>query len=103
MNANFERGKCYFLIRYYDRSLKVPEIDTYIFIGQHKVGKDNNYWMFQEPRSYLSVGQMDRDSKEVICLSEEEVLNFLSWEDMLEELRQNKVMQDAGRSFSERE
>ena len=54
------QGERYFLMLYYDRDLKIPNIRTVIFIGKNVYGGTNDSvldeWYFQDPRTYLEFG-----------------------------------------------
>lgn len=53
------QGSCYFLVWYYDDDLRIPDIETYIFIGKNVLPsdkEDDERWYFQNPESYLKKG-----------------------------------------------
>jgi hypothetical protein len=52
-------GNCYFLVGYFDNSLCIPEIETYIFVGKNLFPEDaggKDAWYFQKPGTYLQHG-----------------------------------------------
>ncbi len=62
-------GRCYFLISFLDEEMRIPEIETYIYIGKNLISEsdvsDESGWYFQDPESYLSVGQFDSSRKDI--------------------------------------
>ena len=53
-------GRAYFIAGYCDEDMRVPDIDTYIFIGKNMADGDDNRnqdsWYFQTPSSYFAEG-----------------------------------------------
>lgn len=51
-------GKCYFLLSFYDKALKMPKIRTVIYVGKNvfEEKEEENEWYFQDAGSYLEHG-----------------------------------------------
>lgn len=53
-------GQCYFMVSYLDNSMRIPEIETYIYVGKNLYPEDGNngrnFWYFQNPETYLKTG-----------------------------------------------
>jgi len=55
-----EPGDCYFFISYFDAQMRIPEIETYVYVGKNVLPDDEqsgkDIWYFQHPKTYLSHG-----------------------------------------------
>ncbi|WP_163833367.1 hypothetical protein [Spartinivicinus ruber] len=49
------KGKTYYLIGFYDDALKIPDIETYIYVGKNLLS-DDGAWYFQCPQTFLKQG-----------------------------------------------
>ena len=71
-------GRCYFLISFLDEEMRIPEIETYIYIGKNLISEsdvsDESGWYFQDPESYLKHGPFKSTRKnlgrDVVCVDE---------------------------------
>ena len=100
-------GKCYFHLGYYDKNLAFPFIETYFFLGKNlfpDVGFDA--WFFQEAPHFLgSNTPMSLDACEqngVIHVPSHGLQDFMDWQGLIDELVENKVLQDQGKFLSQR-
>ena len=97
----------YFMLGYYDRALRIPFVQTYIYLGLNILGKtDADYWFFQEAGSFVSAGSAVHRTagvdEDIISVTEDGLSNFVSWSGLIAELSENKAMQESGRSLSEK-
>ena len=82
---DFVVGKFYFQIAYYDEDLSIPDIDTYIYIGNNIHGKGDNGmddYYFQDVWSYIKFGNYKdlpkdlRKKANIHMCSEKHVVEF---------------------------
>lgn len=97
----------YFLLGYYDRELRIPFIQTYIYLGMNIFGKsDENFWFFQEAGSFVSSGsaihRREEGDDDLMSVSSDGLSNFVSWSGLIAELNENLSMLTKGRSLSEK-
>lgn len=104
---NYEPGQCYFMFGYCDRDLRIPDIDTYIFLGRNVFGpKSEDRWYFQEARSFVEHGRItttsDPNYEHVMAITKDALSNFVDWRGLIEELTENKKMQEQGKTLAQR-
>lgn len=99
-------GKCYFRLGYYDRNLSVPFIESYFFLGPDLYPDATGYWFFQSAQEYLdglpSNDEANCEGHGVIGLSDDDLEDIVDWDGLIEELSENKKMQDQGKFLSQR-
>jgi hypothetical protein len=102
-NAKLKPGGIYFLVAYLDRALRVPHISTYAFVGHDAAER---VWYFQDAVSFAKNGLLDLAAAaghpDCLCLGDDGVDDVLDWDRLVDELAENKAMQDQGKSFAER-
>jgi hypothetical protein len=53
-------GERYFLVWYYDEEMRIPDIETHIFVGKNVFSEPDapgqDAWYFQDPDSYVKLG-----------------------------------------------
>ena len=81
---NLHIGKAYFIAGYCDGGMRVPDIETYIFIGKNMAEEDSNRnqdsWYFQTPESYFSDGiitEIKGNIKDKVLLLGSDVLDMV--------------------------
>jgi|GEM_PF-6631584 len=78
-----KEGGCYFLIGYYDEDLKVPSIETYIYLGRNLRGEHaaDERWYFQEAGSFIEGGRpaslKNRKNDDILCSPADHLRDFL--------------------------
>lgn len=97
----------YFMLGYYDRALRIPFIQTYIYIGMNIYGGNAEpSWFFQEAESFVAKGSAAHHSAgvgdDLVAITEESLSNFVSWSGLISELSENRSMQEKGRSLAEK-
>ena len=66
-------GGCYFLIGYFDDDLRLPSIETFIYLGKNLLGDSENdpRWYFQEAESFVRNGRQvprsGRDNDDILA------------------------------------
>lgn len=100
----YEPGQCYFMLGYCDRDLRIPDIETYICLGKNIFGpQSEDCWYFQEARSFVEDGRATSMSDpHVMTITKEALSNFVDWRGLIEELTENKKMQDQGKTLAQR-
>lgn len=102
-----EVGKTYFRLGYYDRNLSVPFLDTYVFVGKNlfKIG-EVDHWFFQTAQLYLEgalASTLDEcEEKGILGVPYESLDDLVDWDGLINELQENKRMQDQGKFLSQR-
>jgi len=80
---NLKEGGCYFLIGYYDEDLRVPSIETYIYLGKNLLGETatDERWYFQEAESFVEGGRPasleNRKNDDILCSPSDHLPDFL--------------------------
>ena len=72
----FVKGRCYFMLSFYDEDLEIPLVETYIFAGKNMIKKSRvseDLWYFKEPDAFIENGaaMTEKDFENCICLDEE--------------------------------
>ena len=74
--------RCYFLLTYHDKELRLPEITTYIYVGKNifdSGGSENDpRWFFQTAESRVSDGLFDpkvHEPAETLLAVEQDMLD----------------------------
>jgi hypothetical protein len=103
----FEPGQCYFLLGYCDRELRIPDIETYIYLGRNVFGpQSEDCWYFQEARSFVEHGLVtttsDANFEHVMTITKEALSNFVDWSTLIAELTENKKLQEQGKSLAQK-
>jgi hypothetical protein len=103
----FEPGQCYFMLGYCDRDLRIPDIETYIFLGRNVFGpQSEDLWYFQEARSFVEHGRVkttsDPNYEHVMGIAKDALSSFVDWRGLIEELTENKKMQEQGKTLAQR-
>jgi len=59
-STEFKEGACYFLLGYYDDSMKLPAIETFIYLGKNLLGEAEHEerWYFQQAESFVRNGRV---------------------------------------------
>lgn len=68
--AQFEIGRCYFMLSFFDGNGRMPLVETYVFIGTNLMEADpkssETTWYFKKPDSYIEsdirLDQADQES-----------------------------------------
>jgi hypothetical protein len=92
------------MVKYLDRDLLVPLIETYFCVGQDP--RDRS-WTFQNAASCLNEGLVEIDDVpgrlDCMTVSDHDVEDaFLGWSELIRELADNKTMQDRGMTLAQR-
>ena len=92
-SESLEFGKTYFFVGYFDYNLRVPNIETLIFVGLNLDGvKKNNQYFFQDPSSFLKKGfykDIENNDEYDVEVWEDDMLESLySLEDLVNELNE---------------
>jgi hypothetical protein len=104
------KGNTYFLLLYYDHDLKIPDIKSIIYVGNHKTDGNNDkskmFFLFQDPKSFVLNGMVDLDTNdqdadnEILHRFDEDMLfSIYTWSGLIDELARNKEAQDNGIKF----
>lgn len=101
-----EVGKNYFLLGYYDRDLSVPFVEAYFFLGKNLFPDDvGDYWFFQNAQPFLDGVTVSTEAEceqaGVIRVPTEGLADFVDWQGLIDELLENKRMQDQGKFLSQ--
>ncbi len=99
-------GSTYFALFYHDKALMIPDIKTFIFIGEN-IDSENDLssdaWYFQDPESYLKYGASLTKPRHAECslhkFDREMLFSVYDWRELIKELSENKTAQDEGRIF----
>ena len=106
MAYQFEIGKCYFHLGYYDKNLSTPFVEPFFFLGKDLFTEGAGFSFFQGASAYLDGEKLnsldDCEQKDVMLVGEDDLDTFVDWNGMLSELTENKKMQDQGLWFSEK-
>lgn len=105
--TSFEPGQCYFLMGYCDRDLRIPDIETYLYLGCNIFGpQSEDCWYFQEARSFVEHGpvrsRLDADWDRVMEVTRDGLSNFLDWWGVISELTENKRLQEQGKTLAQK-
>lgn len=80
--VRFKEGACYFLVGYYDDDLKLPAIDTFIYLGKNLLGEaeSEGRWYFQHAESFVRNGRVvpskDRKNDDILTTLSEHLGDF---------------------------
>jgi hypothetical protein len=93
---------CYFLLTYHDQDLRLPSIETYVFLGKNIFGlsqtRQGDRWFFQSAESVVENGpfrpQRDTPSESITAAGEEMIEDFDDALGLIERLR--KFAQSGG-------
>ena len=104
MEVKPTRSATYFLVAYLDRDMRIPKIETYICVGQDL---SNGDWYFQTAESFAKDGLLTveraADDDQCLCLADQHVADgMLTWDRLVDELQENKTMQDRGMSLAQK-
>lgn len=89
---HFERGKCYFMLSYFDEDLLMPLIETYVYIGMNLLATDapasEPVWYFKKPDQFLRMGyRLETDDlRDCITVDQESVELLLDLPELVERL-----------------
>jgi hypothetical protein len=102
-----EVGTTYFRLGYYDRNLSVPFVETYVFVGINLFKIDEvDHWFFQSAQMYLGgllASTLDEcEEKGILAVPHEMLEDLVDWDGLINELQENKRMQDQGQFLSQR-
>jgi hypothetical protein len=82
-SVHFNEGACYFLLGYYDDDLKLPSIETFIYLGKNLLGElaSDERWYFQQAESFVRNGRVvpskGRDNDDILATPLEHLDQFL--------------------------
>jgi len=83
-SVSFKEGACYFLVGYYDDGMKLPAIETFIYLGKNLLGEAENEerWYFQQAESFVRNGRVlpskARKNDDILTTLSEHLNDFLS-------------------------
>ena len=91
---HFKKGKCYFLLGYYDRKFQFPYIQTFVYLGKNLEGDGREVmvdrWYFQEPQAFFQGGDVElKDYSEdsgIMTVTDEGIEGFVDWKGLAGEL-----------------
>ena len=90
MNNLFIVGEMYFRVKYAERDMKYPLLDSFIFVGKNLSEEDSqDTWYFQFADSIAAHGTILESStgeRRVACLNESELRDMLDDKQLLAEL-----------------
>jgi hypothetical protein len=87
-SAQFKEGACYFLVGYYDDDMKLPAIESYIYLGKNLLGEaeSEERWYFQEAESFVRNGRVlpskGRKNDDILTTLSEHLGDFLDPEQL---------------------
>ena len=87
-------GNTYYLIGYFDNNLKIPDVETYIYVGKNVLPSDKNSngdsWYFQDPSSFLSKGyfyeNQNKEGFDIVRADEETLETIFDVSGLINEL-----------------
>jgi len=77
-------GGCYFLLGYFDEDLRLPSIETYIYLGKNILDETEGdaRWYFQEAESFVRLGrvqpQKGRNNDDILAAPIDHLEGFLN-------------------------
>jgi hypothetical protein len=100
-------GRAYFLLGYFDEALRLPNIQSVVYVGkdlfQEDVASKRPSYYFQTAESYVASGLFDaaksNATETLTILSSDSLMMVYDWEALIEELRDNWASQVAGKPF----
>lgn len=95
-------GNCYFALFYHDKDLKVPDIRTFIYVGESSEAESNDsnskWWSFVDAESYLSSDASNKNK--IQRFDNESLFSIFDLGGLIDELSRNKECQDKGEIFN---
>ena len=89
----------YFYLTYFDEELRVPEIRTLFYIGNHDEhehdSSDDSYWLFQRAASYFDT-KCGSETEGLISLTN--LHSLYDWDGLVRELSENRSSQRLGKA-----
>jgi hypothetical protein len=92
--AQFEIGRCYFMLSFFDSNGQMPLVETYVFIGANLMDADQKTsgttWYFKKPDSFIeSDVRLDNvDHEDCIRVGEDTIELMLDMPQLLQQLRE---------------
>lgn len=101
------QGQSYFMLSYFDRALRLPNIFTCVYVGKNLFDEDasaeKTSYYFQSAESFVRKGLFRASasqSLEGITVVPSDSLHMIyDWDGLARELSENKRMQDRGEAF----
>lgn len=84
----FSIGQCYFHLSFFDKELRLPEIETYVFIGE-VTSSGSRVWYFKNPESFVLRGirQERQDRGETLGVDEDVISSFIGIDELMKQLK----------------
>jgi hypothetical protein len=92
--AQFEMGRCYFMLSFFDNEGRMPLVETYVFIGTNLMDQDRKSsgttWYFKKPDSYIHSGARleEADLESCIRVGEDTIELMLDMSQLLQQLQE---------------
>lgn len=86
----FILGNPYFMVSYYDEKIKLPLLETYVFIGKNILKNEREeLWYFKDPDAFISEGyNLTEEMFETsVCLGVDTIELMLDYEELIEKLK----------------
>ena len=95
---DLKQGACYFLVTYHDEALRLPEIMTYVYLGEGIFGRkgaaDEPRWFFQTAESHATDGAFDPKTHEpgeqLLAVGSDMIEEFRDLAGLIETLRERQ-------------
>ena len=90
----FQIGRCYFMLSFFDSNGRMPLVETYVFIGANLMDADQKAsgttWYFKKPDSFIDsdVRLDDADHGDCIRVGEDTIELMLDMPQLLQQLRE---------------
>jgi hypothetical protein len=91
--AQFEIGRCYFMLSFFDSNGRMPLVETYVFIGTNLMDADQKSaettWYFKKPDNYIEsdVRLREEDHESCIRVGEDTIELMLDMSQLLQQLK----------------
>lgn len=91
--TQFEMGRCYFMLSFFDNEGRMPLVETYVFIGVNLMERDQQSsgttWYYKKPDSYIESGARleEADLENCIRVGEDTIELMLDLLQLLEQLQ----------------
>lgn len=95
---DFVIGTCYFILSYYDNDMRIPLIDTYIYVDlnilENSDQNEEDFWYFQDPDSYNEQGHYStakvKSSITLTCVARESLEMLIDVQEVIRRLERLK-------------
>jgi hypothetical protein len=83
-------GNCYFSVHFYDNDLRLPMIDTLVYVGQEIDQDEGRLWLFKEPESPSSPDEQDvaPEPPALIGFSDKQLHDIVDFDGLIQRLRE---------------